>query len=123
MDQVNSIAFGRIGIGVITCIAPTQAFKVAGFTAAAQAPYLGRMFGVREIAMGAMTLAARPDQRRQATMIGIGVDTVDALGAVLGMRSGALGKPAGVGLTALALAAVGGGVAGLQQIRRGVPRP
>ena len=51
-----------------------------------QGPYLARLFGSREIAIGTVTLLARGKTRRNLVLAGIGVDAADAATGVLGIQ-------------------------------------
>lgn len=109
MDPITGIAGARVAIGVTTLLSPTFASRLFMLDVRGnpQLPYMARLFASREIALGAMTLAAPEDAR--ATMIGLGmaVDGADAIASVSAVRSGTVSKPAGAMLTAVALGAVG----------------
>lgn len=118
MDHVNGLSVARIAIGTGMLLAPEPSLRLGLLDAtAAQAPYLARMFGSREIAIGALTLLAAPEQRATMVTVGIGIDVADAVAGVLGIRSKALSTPAGALLTGVAAGAVVAGVAGLRQRR------
>ena len=79
-----------------------------------QGPYLARLFGSREIALGAATLLARGSTRRNLVLAGIGVDLADALTGVLGIQDRSVPVRTGAMLAAPALGAVLSGFAGLR---------
>jgi hypothetical protein len=81
-----------------------------------QAPYLGRLFGVRDAALGAVTFAAQGEARRKLLVAGVAVDSADAAAAVLGTRAGYLSRLAGTLLAAIAL---GGLAMGAMALRGG----
>ena len=57
MDHINGLSVARIAIGTGMLLAPAPSLKLGLLdSTAAQAPYLARMFGSREIAIGALTL-------------------------------------------------------------------
>ena len=59
MDNVDSLAIGRIVIGAASWAAPVTSFRLFKLHDGSQHhPYLARMFGAREIALGAATLIA-----------------------------------------------------------------
>jgi hypothetical protein len=78
-------------------------------------PYMTRMFGSREIALGGLTLASSGEARRQLVQIGIAVDGADALTGIAAAASGAVSKKAGIALALVAASAVANGVLCLQE--------
>ncbi|QIK67815.1 hypothetical protein G7072_17000 [Nocardioides sp. HDW12B] len=116
MDHVNSLAVARIAIGTGMLLAPEPSLKVGLLDPTArQAPYLARMFGSREIAIGALTLLAAPAQQVTLIKVGVAIDAADAVAGYLGIRSKGLSTPAGAALTGVAVVAVVSGLAGLRQ--------
>ncbi len=114
MNPVTGLSLGRIAIGAVALASPPLAGKLFRLDMAAnpQLPYLSRMFGSREIALGAATLLATGTARRNLVAAGIAVDAADAVAGVLAARDGYVSKPIGGFLTAPALAAAAAGVAG-----------
>jgi hypothetical protein len=114
MNPVTGLSLGRIAIGAVALAAPALAGKMFCLDTAAnpQLPYLSRMFGSREIALGAATLLATGAARRNLVAAGIAVDAADAVTGVLAARDGYVSKPVGGYLTVPALAAVAAGVVG-----------
>lgn len=121
MNPVTGLALGRIAIGLLSFFSPALASKLFRLDAAGnpQAPYMSRMFGSREVALGAAVLATSGTTRRNAVIAGIAVDAADAAAGYLGGRDGYVSKPTSAFLTAPALGAVAAGVAGLWLSRRG----
>lgn len=116
MDHVNGLSVARIAIGTGMLLAPEPSLKLGLLdSTAAQSPYLARMFGSREIAIGALTLLAAPEHRTTLIKVGIAIDVADAVAGVLGIRSKAFSTPAGALLTGAAAGAVVSGIAGLRQ--------
>ncbi|MFC5729891.1 MULTISPECIES: hypothetical protein [Nocardioides] len=115
MDPVTGISLGRIAIGVGALAAPTPTARLFGLAPAEnpQLGYFGRMFGAREIALGAITLLSKGALRRNLTIVGMAVDGADAATGALELRGGRVPKVAGAMLIGGALGAVGSGVAGL----------
>ena len=115
MDPVTGISLGRIAIGVGALASPSATAKLFGLDPAAnpQLGYFGRMFGAREIALGAVTLMSKGAARRNLTMVGIAVDGADAASGFLEMGANRVPRTAGLMLMGAALGAVGSGVAGL----------
>lgn len=116
MNPVTGLSLGRIAIGALALASPPLAGRLFRLDSAGnpQLPYLSRMFGSREIALGAATLLANGRVRRNLVLGGIGVDAADAVAGVLAARDGYVSKPTGVFLTAPAVAAVLAGVGGLK---------
>jgi hypothetical protein len=121
MNPVTGLALGRIVLGLLSFYSPTLAARLFRLDAAGnpQAPYLSRMFGSREVALGAAVLTTSGTTRRNAVLAGIAVDTADAAAGYLAGRDGYVTKPTSVFLTAPAVAAVAAGVAGLWISRKG----
>lgn len=115
MDNVNALSAARIVMGAAAWLAPEHRLWSTLLHTPAQSPYTMRLFGAREVALGAMTLLADRSARPTLLKVGIAVDSADAVASVLATRSGSLGTARGLLLTAVAAAGVGTGVAGLQQ--------
>lgn len=115
MDPVTGLSLGRILIGIGALFAPSTTAKLFGLdpTANPQLGIFGRMFGAREIALGAVTLVSRGSLRRNLTAVGISVDAADAASGVLEIGAGGMPKVQGGALVGVALGAVGAGVAAL----------
>jgi hypothetical protein len=111
----------RIAVGGSAWLTPNLAARLFGLDADGnpQAPYLGRLFGVRDVALAAGTLATEGSARRSWLVAGLACDLADTAAALLGRRRGYLSTPVTALLTAPALAAVGLGIVAL----RGVEQP
>ncbi len=121
MNPLTGLSIGRIVVGVLSLVSPgLAAHLLFGLKPDAnpQLPVLGRMFGAREIAIGAATLAASGPARRNLVIAGIGVDAADAATGITGTRKAEVGKVSGGLLTAVALGAVGSGIAALVMDRK-----
>lgn len=120
MDPVTGLSLGRIVVGVAALASPEQAAKISGLDPAANPhlDYFTRMFGAREVALGAITLVSRGPLRRNLTLVGMAVDGSDAVTGVLGLTEGKLPKPASGILVGVALGAVGSGLSALLRGRR-----
>jgi hypothetical protein len=114
-DAVKALAGVRILIGVSSWLTPRVSGRLFGLDAKAnpQSPYLGRLFGVRDIALGVGALASEGDARRLWLTAGLACDGADALAGVAGGARGYLPKFTSLLVTATALTAVGLGVAAL----------
>ena len=115
MNPVTGLALGRIAIGTAALASPDLAMKLFRLDPGRnpQLPYLSRMFGSREIALGAITLLAKGSARRKLVALGIAVDGADAFAGYDAMRTGSVNQSVGIGLTAPAVAAVVAGTIGL----------
>ena len=117
MDPITGLAIGRITVGAISLLSPTLAARLFLLNARTnpQLPYVTRMFGSREIALGALTLASSGAARRQLVQAGVAVDSADAVTGLIGTVNGSVSKPAGLLMTLVAGGAVATGVMELQQ--------
>ena len=111
------LSLGRIVVGVISFAQPGLAAKMFGLDIEnnPQGPYLARLFGSREIAIGSATLLARGKTRRNLVLAGIGVDAADAATGVLGIREKSVPVRTGAMLIVPAILAVLSGFAGLRR--------
>jgi hypothetical protein len=116
MDNITGLAYGRIAVGAISFLSPRLAARLFLLDPKAnpQLSYMSRLFGPREIVLGALTLAATGEARRQLVQIGVAVDGADALNGLISTVSGSVPKPAALALTAVAAGAVATGVMELQ---------
>jgi hypothetical protein len=115
-SNVQSLAAARAAIGAGSWLAPGITGRLFGLDVAAnpQAPYLARLFGVRDAALGFGLITSSGAQRAQWLKIGIACDLADAAAGYLAGKDGTLPKFAAVLVTATALGAAGFGVAVLQ---------
>lgn len=115
MNPVTGLALGRVAIGILSILSPSLSAKLFRLDQEAnpQLPYLSRMFGSREIALGALTLGATGAARRNLILVGIAVDGADAVAGHLAGREGYVSKTTGTFLTLPAIGAVVAGVIGL----------
>jgi len=116
MDPITGLAFGRIAVGAVSLVSPSLAAKLFLLDARAnpQLPYVTRMFGSREIALGALTLTSTGAARKRLIQIGVAIDGADAFTGVASAASGAVSKKAGIVLALVAAGAVATGIQGLQ---------
>jgi hypothetical protein len=117
MNPATGLALGRVGIGALALASPDLTGKLFRLDAAAnpQLPYLSRLFGSREIALGALTLLARGKARRNLVLLGMSVDGADAVAGYLAGRDGYVDQGSSAYLTAPAVLAVLAGAAGLRR--------
>jgi len=113
--SVKALAGLRIVVGLLSWFAPNLAGTIFGLNVKRnkQAPYLARLFGVRDVALGVGTLMAKGSARRTWLQMGLACDTADAAAAGIGHRDGYLDAQTAVMLAAPAVAAVAMGAAAL----------
>lgn len=116
MDPITGLAYGRISIGVLAFLSPSLAGRLFLLDPKAnpQLSYMGRMFGSREVALGAITLASSGEARRRMVELGVAVDGADIVTGVLSSASGKVPKKTGLLLAVVGAAAVASGVMALQ---------
>jgi hypothetical protein len=117
VNPVTGLSLGRIAVGAISFARPGVAATMFGLDIEnnPQAPYLARLFGSREIALGTATLLARGSTRRNLLLAGIGVDLADAATGVLGIQDKSVSTRTGAMLIGPAVGAVLAGLAGLRR--------
>jgi hypothetical protein len=109
--NVRALGALRIVVGVLSWVAPGLAGRLFGLDVPRnpQAPYLARLFGVRDLVLGVATITAKGEDRKRWLVAGLVCDTADAAAAGLGylpaVTTAMLTAPAlvGVGLGAKAL--------------------
>ncbi len=115
MNPVIGLSLGRVAVGSVALANPDLAAKLFQLDPATnpQLPYLTRLFGSREIALGLVTLLARDTSRRGVVAVGILVDAADAATGYLAMQEGTVSKKTALTLIAPAVGAVGSGLSAL----------
>jgi len=119
MDPVLGLSLGRIAIGVGSIASPTLTAKLFGLSPDdnPQMGFMTRLFGVREIALGSLTLLAKGKARRSMVLAGMAVDGGDAATGAIALARKEVPLLASAGMIAVALGAVAAGGAGLVQDR------
>jgi hypothetical protein len=115
-DQtIRSLAGIRMAIGTSAWATPRLAGKAFGLDSDAnpQSPYLARLFGVRDLALGIGALTTTGESRRHWLMLGMMCDAADAAAGYIAGRAGYLPKVPTVLVTGVALVAAGLGAAAL----------
>ncbi|HEV2998827.1 MAG TPA: hypothetical protein VGX16_06935 [Solirubrobacteraceae bacterium] len=115
-SALNTLVGLRIAVGVSSWATPRVAGRLFGLDAVAnpQAPYLARLFGVRDLALAVGALASEGEARRRWLVAGLACDVADTLAGVAGGRGGYLSKVTSTLVSATALSAVGLGAAALR---------
>lgn len=117
MDQATSLSLARIAVGAAAWALPEISLRSGMLDAEApQSPYLLRLFGARDVALGAITLFAPPAAKPALLKVGLGVDAADGAAALIALKQGQLKPVTGVLLAGAAGAAVVAGVTGLGQL-------
>src|SRR3954468_5401202 len=117
MNPVQLLSGLRAWIGTSAWLAPNLTGKLFGLDPVGnpQSAFMGRLFGVRDLALAAGTLGSEGAARTQWLRLGIACALADAAAAVLAARNGTLPKPAAVMAGGTAIAAAGLGVAAMRQ--------
>jgi hypothetical protein len=113
---VQSLIGLRSAVGAGAWVAPRLSGRLFGLDPDGnpQAPYLARLFGVRDVALAVGLSSSTGAQRSRWLQIGIACDLADAVAGVLAGRGGELPKRATFLVTATALGAAAMGLAALQ---------
>ena len=115
-DQINKLLNGgRVAIGLASLLAPDHAFRGAGLDSRGnpQMPFMTRMFGVRDLVIGAGALTTSGDERRRWLQAAVVADAADAVAALLGHRGGYLSTSGAMMVGGTAAAATIAGVIAL----------
>lgn len=121
MNPITGLGVARILIGLVSLLSPALAGRLFLLDPARnpQMEYLSRLFGSREIALGAAALATSGATRKAVVATGVAVDAADAAASALAGRNGVIGKVPAALLTGLALSAVASGTVAVAMHRKG----
>jgi hypothetical protein len=112
-DDYNRLLNGsRVLVGLVAFAAPGRAFRGAGLDPRRnpQLPFMTRMFGVRDLVLGAGALGTSGAERRRWLQASLTSDLGDAVAALAGHRAGYLSTR---GTVMLALPAITGAALGV----------
>lgn len=125
MSPLAALTSLRLGIGAGAWIAPRLAGRLFGLDAEAnpQLPYVGRLFGVRDVALAAGVQLSEGQGRRLWLQLGMACDLADALAGGVAGRNGEISPVATVLVTAPALVAAALGLAALEGRHDAAPSP
>jgi hypothetical protein len=115
-EEINRLLNGpRMLVGLSSIAVPRQAFRAAGLDTRRnpQLPFMTRMFGVRDLTLGAGALTTSGSERRRWLQAGVLADAVDAAAAVAGIRAGYLSPRTGAVMAGVAIAATALGLVAL----------
>jgi len=115
MNPVIGLSLGRVAVGAVAVADPERAARVFQLDPVSnpQLPYLTRLFGIREIALGLATLMSSGKSRKGMIGIGILVDAADGATGYLAMQDGTVSRKTAMTLIAPAVGAVGSGLLAL----------
>ena len=119
MDRATALkllAGLRTSVGVTSYVAPNFGAKLFGLEPEAnpQGPYLGRLFGIRDVAMAVGPLRAKKKAQDNWIELGIVCDAADVVSAFLGGGKGYLSPTTTAMVAAPAVAATALGVIALR---------
>ena len=108
---IRNLVAIRLGIGVGAWVMPRVAGRLFGLDVSGnpQAPYLARLFGIRDVALAVGALTSEGDTQAQWLRAGLGCDVADAFAGVAGWWAGYLPTPTAALVTATAVAAAAQG--------------
>jgi len=108
---IAALAIGRIAAGILAWISPQLTARAFGMEAdSGQSHYAWRLFGVRDVVIGAGSLLSSGTQRRAFVTAGLACDVGDGAAGAVAMKRGdfarsAAGAPVTVPVLAIALGA------------------
>jgi hypothetical protein len=110
------LAYGRIAIGAGALLAPATTGRLFGMKADdnPEAQYLGRLFGARDVVLGAGLLLAPKKARAMWWQAGIASDLLDVVSGLIAARDKAAPMPQAAMLPLTAATYAAGGIAGLR---------
>jgi hypothetical protein len=119
MSAINALTGIRASVGAGAWIAPRVTGRLFGLDAVAnpQLPYLGRLFGVRDVALAAGLQLSSGESLRLWLQLGIACDAADCLAGLLAGATGSISGRSTVLVTAPALLGIGLGVVALQAVQ------
>lgn len=116
MNPVTGLSLGRIALGAVALANPALAARSLQLdgVGSPQVPYVLRLFGSREIALGVVTLLVRERRARRGLIgLGVAVDAADVATAYVAMREGSVSRKTAMTLVGPAVGAIGSGLVGL----------
>ena len=116
IQPLQLLAGMRFALGLGAWLAPRASGRLFGLDPDGnpQAPYVGRLFGVRDVALGAGAIAAEGEERERWLRIGVACDVADAAAGLAAGTRGYFGPVSAAVVTAAAVAAAALGVTALR---------
>ncbi len=90
--ESNSFQLGRIFAGALTWVSPklsSRVFLLGRSELDGRAGLLGRLFGVRDFALGLALRHPSAEVRKLVLQAGVAIDSADVVSSVLAVRAGA----------------------------------
>lgn len=117
MSPLKLLISIRVSIGAGTWLAPRLAGRLFGLDPPGnpQLPYVGRLFGVRDVVLGAGAQLATGDSRRLWLQLGLACDAADAAAGIIAGRNGEIPAFTTILVTAPALMGIALGAAALKE--------
>lgn len=97
-SPARAIVLARLAVGVLSWLAPNLVTRMFAVDPGANpnAPYIMRLFAVRDAVLALGVLLSDGDARRLWLRLGVVVDSADAAAAAVGVRDGHLSTATGV---------------------------
>ena len=116
MSPLKLLSTTRVSIGSGVWLAPRFSGRLFGLDPDAnpQLPYLGRLFGIRDVVLAAGAQMSTGADRKLWLRLGLVCDAADAAAGLIAGRNGELSKLSTALVTAPALLAIALGAAALQ---------
>lgn len=104
---IQTMALVRSLLGAAAYIDPDRTARAMGLDPDrnTQMRYLGRVFGARDMALGAALLASTGEGRRKLLWACVGIEVLDTASALIALRTGTIGKAAAIRLVGAVVAA------------------
>jgi hypothetical protein len=104
---IQTMALVRGLLGAAAYIDPDRTARAMGLDPDrnTQMRYLGRVFGARDMALGAALLASTGEGRRKLLWACVGIEVLDTASALIALRTGTIGKAAAIRLVGAVVAA------------------
>jgi hypothetical protein len=115
-SAIKQLGAIRAVVGAAAWVAPRLSGKAFGLKADdnPQAPYLGRLFGARDVALAYGTLTTSGEEQDRWLMGALGCDVADAAAGIAAWRAGYLSPFSSLLVTAAALNGVALGLVALR---------
>ena len=104
---IQTMALVRGLLGAAAYIDPDRTARAMGLDPDrnTQMRYLGRVFGARDMELGAALLASTGEGRRKLLWACVGIEVLDTASALIALRTGTIGKAAAIRLVGAVVAA------------------
>jgi hypothetical protein len=115
-SAIKQMGVIRTAVGVGAWLAPRLSGKAFGLDADAnpQSPYLGRLFGARDVALAYGTMTTQGEEQDRWLVAALGCDVADAAAGIAAWRAGYLSPLSSFLVTAAALNGVALGLVALR---------